>query len=88
MCDCTPGFTGATCQTDIDDCDPNPCKNGGTCQDEINSFTCSCAPNFIGTTCEASVETIDNNRNSQPLKGNSGLTSMFIVCDYILMVNL
>ncbi|XP_060606341.1 delta and Notch-like epidermal growth factor-related receptor [Ruditapes philippinarum] len=29
LCDCADsGYTGATCETPIDLCDPNPCQNG------------------------------------------------------------
>ena len=71
VCNCAPGFSGPTCQTNVNDCDPNPCENGGTCQDEINSFTCLCATNSIGRTCQGntSFEVIKNDRNSQPQKG-------------------
>ena len=30
-CQCDPGYTGETCATNIDDCDPNPCFNDGAC---------------------------------------------------------
>eukprot|EP00118_Oscarella_pearsei_P023461 m.281144 g.281144 ORF g.281144 m.281144 type:complete len:82 (+) comp40640_c0_seq7:833-1078(+) len=32
-CNCKPGYTGDSCETDIDNCDPNLCKNGGACLD-------------------------------------------------------
>ncbi|XP_065895692.1 fibropellin-3-like, partial [Dysidea avara] len=52
-CNCSNGFTGDTCETNIDtgdtcetnidDCDPNPCINfnGGNCTDGVDSFTCN-----------------------------------------------
>jgi hypothetical protein len=51
MCTCAAGFTGSTCQTNIDDCDPNPCDNGGVCTDGIDAFACACASGFVGATC-------------------------------------
>ena len=30
LCQCEPGYTGATCQTNVNECSPNPCLNGGT----------------------------------------------------------
>lgn len=29
-CNCAPGWTGSTCGTDINECNPNPCVHG-TC---------------------------------------------------------
>lgn len=30
-CSCRPGFTGATCEDEVDECGPSPCRNGGSC---------------------------------------------------------
>lgn len=30
-CSCQPGYTGATCETEVDECAPGPCRNGGSC---------------------------------------------------------
>ena len=27
-CECHPGFTGANCDMEVDECDPDPCVNG------------------------------------------------------------
>ena len=51
-CDCSEGYTGVTCQTDIDDCVPNPCLHYGTCVDLVNSFRCECLDGFVGRVCE------------------------------------
>ena len=37
------GYTGETCETDIDECDPDPCENGATCVNLIGEFRCDCA---------------------------------------------
>lgn len=42
LCVCRPGFTGARCSENIDDCLPSSCLNGGVCQDGIHNFTCNC----------------------------------------------
>ncbi|XP_077440404.1 neurocan core protein [Vanacampus margaritifer] len=55
-CYCPQGFSGESCEIDIDDCQSNPCRNGGTCIDEINSFVCLCLPSYSGATCEKDTE--------------------------------
>ncbi|XP_020615948.1 fibropellin-3-like [Orbicella faveolata] len=66
LCLCVKGFTGSTCQTDIDDCASHPCKNNGICTDRVNGFNCSCAPGFDGTQCETNVDDCA----SHPCKNN------------------
>ena len=51
-CSCVAGYSGATCATDIDECDPNPCQHGGTCTDGVASYTCACASGWTGDNCE------------------------------------
>ena len=57
ICQCTAGFTGILCETNIDECASNPCFNGGTCFDQLNAYKCFCPLGFIGLRCE--VETND-----------------------------
>jgi hypothetical protein len=46
---CPAGWSGVTCQTDVDECSSQPCANGATCVDAINYFTCSCVAGFSGS---------------------------------------
>lgn len=54
-CSCLPGFTGARCATEVNECQSGPCKNGGTCTDYVNSYTCTCKLGFTGLFCETNI---------------------------------
>lgn len=57
------GFTGAHCEIDINECDPDPCHYG-TCKDNIAAFTCLCQPGYTGHRCDINI----NECQSQPCK--------------------
>lgn len=42
------GYTGISCEQDIDECLSLPCKNGGTCQNLENNYECTCVEGFEG----------------------------------------
>ncbi|XP_055629291.1 fat-like cadherin-related tumor suppressor homolog isoform X3 [Toxorhynchites rutilus septentrionalis] len=50
LCMCR-GYTGTTCEIDIDECEKQPCGNGATCINEAGSFRCVCPPEMTGTSC-------------------------------------
>ncbi|XP_038054990.1 uncharacterized protein LOC119727201 [Patiria miniata] len=56
FCQCVDGFTGAQCETNIDDCQEGLCMNGGTCHDEVAGYRCKCSPGFNGTNCEVDID--------------------------------
>ena len=51
-CRCPPGYTGTSCETDVDECASRPCVNGASCHDYVDSFTCDCVRGFSGVHCE------------------------------------
>ncbi|KAH9499805.1 hypothetical protein Btru_077859 [Bulinus truncatus] len=55
-CECPPGFTGAACEYNVDDCTESLCFNGATCVDGVNNFTCVCTPGHAGRYCEVGVD--------------------------------
>ncbi|MGH0159306.1 UNVERIFIED_CONTAM: hypothetical protein FKN15_040677, partial [Acipenser sinensis] len=52
ICNCDPGWAGATCNQNINECTSNPCQNGGTCTDGINGYTCTCTQSWTGPQCQ------------------------------------
>ncbi|XP_059152294.1 sushi, von Willebrand factor type A, EGF and pentraxin domain-containing protein 1-like isoform X2 [Physella acuta] len=55
-CLCAPGYTGDSCESDVQDCIPNICQNDGLCVEGVNQFTCTCQPGFTGQYCEMNVD--------------------------------
>ena len=55
-CPCFPGFTGDSCNVNIDDCAGVNCTGNGLCKDGINSYTCVCMPGFTGENCETDID--------------------------------
>ncbi|KRY86029.1 Neurogenic locus notch -like protein 1 [Trichinella pseudospiralis] len=54
-CDCSEGYTGSDCTTDINECSDtgNPvCLNNGKCVNEIGTYKCICPIGFDGRNCE------------------------------------
>lgn len=51
-CTCLSGFSGANCDSQVDECASVPCVNGGTCTDGTDSYVCACATHFSGENCD------------------------------------
>ncbi len=55
VCNCLTGYTGALCQTKIDNCASDPCSSkdtNSTCINIVNAFSCMCSSAFTGTLCK------------------------------------
>ena len=59
ICQCVVGYTGRTCEVNIDDCASATCPNNSMCVDGVNTFECICMPGFetIGDLCVAVLQT-------------------------------
>ncbi|XP_060104406.1 cubilin [Heteronotia binoei] len=51
-CICDPGWTGANCTENIDECSSNPCQHGGSCIDGVNGYSCECTNTWTGPECQ------------------------------------
>ena len=48
-CDCLPGWGGADCSEDIDECCSSPCRANQICTDHIDGFECKTPASFSAT---------------------------------------
>ncbi|XP_067105088.1 lactadherin-like isoform X2 [Osmerus mordax] len=52
VCKCQPGFEGAHCQINVNDCANQPCRNGGMCRDLDGDYACQCPSPYVGKQCQ------------------------------------
>lgn len=50
LCMCR-GYSGLTCENDVNECDKQPCGSGATCINEAGSFRCICPSDLTGASC-------------------------------------
>ena len=57
QCNCPAGYTGDSCQYEIDECAHGPCSVHGSvsCTDLLNDYTCTCAPGYAGKNCDVNI---------------------------------
>nr|XP_022304433.1 uncharacterized protein LOC111111636 [Crassostrea virginica] len=56
-CECINGWTGTTCEIDVDECQVNSsiCGSNGNCVNAKGSYTCECKSGWSGENCETDV---------------------------------
>lgn len=54
VCECAPGYEGANCTANADDCINHKCQFG-VCVDGIGNYTCRCKDGFSGLYCDIMV---------------------------------
>ena len=57
-CQCAVGYTGPTCEINIDDCVSVTCPCNSICVDGVNTFECTCLPGFeeVNGSCVLQIE--------------------------------
>ncbi|EDV30429.1 uncharacterized protein Dana_GF22944 [Drosophila ananassae] len=73
-CGCANGWTGPTCEINIDECAGGPCEHGGTCVDLVGGFRCECPPEWRGDICQEDVNECEA-PHAPGLQANSLLTT-------------
>ncbi|XP_068690355.1 uncharacterized protein [Montipora foliosa] len=79
-CNCTAGFTGTYCETDMDDCANHTCANGASCVDGVNSYSCNCTAGFTGTHCETDIDECTNHTCDNGASCVDGINRYFCRC--------
>ncbi|BFF92609.1 protein serrate [Drosophila madeirensis] len=74
-CGCAAGWTGPTCEINIDECAGGPCEHGGTCVDLIGGFRCECPPEWRADVCQLDVNECEVPHAAQVGAANTLLTT-------------
>ena len=61
-CDCQGGYTGASCETEINECASNPCGNNSECHDLADRYDCTCMAGWEGADCDVNIDDCVNHK--------------------------
>ena len=83
---CPPDFTGAHCETAIDNCIDHlsNCSGNGQCINGNEMFTCDCWPGYTGKYCEIDIDeclTMSGNNCSNNGMCIDGVNSFTCICE-------
>lgn len=82
ICWCTGGYTGATCQLDINECERgDACGPGSTCVNFQGGFRCLCPANATGMRCNRVLAT-----PSIVVSDYQELIFVFLVISFIIII--
>lgn len=85
------GYSGVTCELDVDECEQQPCGVGATCINEAGSFRCICPPDLTGASCGDPLyaDTITSRLKNLPVEHVVGVaaaaTVLLAVCVLLLV---
>ncbi len=82
-CACPPGFSGATCQTELHNCsvigctacDGAPCSHGNcncTCTPNEMYYNCTCDEGYVGVNCDQDINECMNGSVPPKICGDNG----------------
>uniref|UniRef100_A0A672IXN3 Neurogenic locus notch homolog protein 2-like n=1 Tax=Salarias fasciatus TaxID=181472 RepID=A0A672IXN3_SALFA len=75
-CRCRPGFYGAFCEYEQNECDSQPCKNGGTCTDGVGTYRCTCPVGYNGQNCQVKKKHLNDSTSLLSCSWRSCLLSL------------
>lgn len=80
---CMQGWTGPSCNQDINECQNSACYNQGSCTNLLGSYQCACLSHFSGKNCDQVISLCHSSpcRNGGTCQGN--LTSYNCTCNYM-----